>query len=232
MGKSIADLNSQGIVAYQIKCIIALIEYFGYDYEEWRELLEKLSDYTCLAVAEKESGYIHIPTNREWNYELDKFAPENYLQPFLTPVKKSRKIFLACDSCRMKKYQFDEYGAAYGLCVNSHSCENVRRRYDLPRAYINPRREEFTRKVYDWYMRTDFSVLTVLNNIINIDSDMSSDFFRGRKTVYLYDTLKTLDKLYIMRPDTADISEYAFGETRENFSCADLLKKHTGQKAE
>lgn len=227
MKKTIDNLNNQGLMAYQIKCIIALIEHFEYNYEEWREILEYLTDYTWLTgVSENEHG-IRATSCGKWAYESSKWLPESILRPFIMPVPDSKRCICVCDSCDHLKYQFSEYGATYGLCLNSHSCEYVRKKYELPRLKCSTSDEEFSKKIHELYMRTDFNLLRAVNNALSIDSDLSYDFFEDGRIVYLWDTLKVLDRLNIPYPDMEDIHEHAFGKENElfRFSTYNLIKQ-------
>lgn len=227
MKKTIDNLNNQGLMAYQIKCIIALIEHFEYNYEEWREILEYLTDYTWLTgVSENEHG-IRATSSGKWAYESSRWLPATILDPFLMPDANSKRNIWVCKNCNRLKYQFSEYGATYGLCLNSHSCEYVRKKYELPRLKSSTIDEKFKKKVHELYMRTDFNLLRAVNNALNIDSDISYEFFEKGRVVYLWDTLKILDSLNIPYPDMEGIHDYAFGKENERFrfSTYNLIKQ-------
>lgn len=76
-------------------------------------------------------------------------------------------------------------------------------------------------------MRTDFNLLRAVNNALNIDSDISYEFFEEGRVVYLWDTLKILDSLNIPYPNMEGIHDYAFGKENERFrfSTYNLIKQ-------
>lgn len=85
MEKCIENLNDQGYIAYQMKCINSLIDHFGYDYEEWREILEYISDCTFLInTFEKERG-IKAESERMWAYYSCHYQPSEVLKPWGIP---------------------------------------------------------------------------------------------------------------------------------------------------
>lgn len=227
MKKCIENLNNQGRIAYQMKCINSIIEHFGYDYEEWREILEYISDYTWLVnTFEKERG-IRAESERLWNYYSTKYCPENILKPWGIPQKGTKQLFYPCRACNRRKLQFEEYGATYGLCLNVLSCKYVKENYRFHDDTEDKRGKGVYKKNYELFLRTDLSLLRVLNNIFSNDTDLSYDFFDEGRVVFLWDSLKALDELGIPYPDCDDIHEYAFGEENEfnRFSSVNLIKK-------
>lgn len=228
MEKCIENLNNQGRIAYQMKCINSIIEHFGYDYEEWREILEYISDYTLLHnTFEKEHG-IRVETERMWNFYSCQYHPEEILTPWGIPQKGTNQCFFPCRACGRRKMQFEEYGATYGLCVNVLDCKYVKENYCYHSDEDNKFGKGVYKKSYELFLRTDFSLLRVLNNIFSNDTDLSYDFFEEGRVVFLQDSLKALDELGIPYPDCDDIHEYAFGEENDTkrFSSVNLIKKH------
>lgn len=129
MKKCIQNLNNQGRIAYQMKCINSIIEHFGYDYEEWREILEYISDYTWLHNTFDKVHGIRVECERLWNYYSTKYCPEDILKPWGIPQKGTKQLFYPCRACSRRKLQFEEYGATYGLCLNVLSCKYVKENY-------------------------------------------------------------------------------------------------------
>lgn len=228
MEKCIENLNNQGRIAYQMKCLNVLIDHFGYDYEEWREILEYISDYTWLVnTFEKERG-IRAESERLWDYHSTKYCPENILTPWGIPQKGTNQRFYPCRICGRRKLQFEEYGATYGLCLNALDCKYVKENYRYNDDTEDKLGKGIYKKSFELFLRTDMRLLRVLNNIFSNDTDLSYDFFDEGRVVFLWDSLKALDELGIPYPDCDDIHEYAFGEENEfnRFSSVNLIKKH------
>jgi len=227
MKKCIENLNNQGRIAYQMKCANALIEYFGYDYEEWREILEYISDYTWLHNTFDKVHGIRVECERLWNYYSGYYCPENILKPWGIPQKGTKQLFYPCRACSRCKLQFEEYGATYGLCLNVLDCSYVKGNYRYNDDTEDKRGKGIYKKNYELFLRTNLSLLRILNNIFSNDTDLSYDFFDEGRVVFLRDSLKALDELGIPYPDCDDIHEYAFGEENEfnRFSSVNLIKK-------
>ena len=222
MKKSIENLNNQGLVAYQLKCIVALINYFGYHLEEWREVLEVIADYTYFHRSFGKIKGRQIKSDRDWARDSCRYKPESVL----TPCRQDDgKAYCYCPDCHHKLIQFAEYNADYGLCLNMESCEYVKNNPRYNGFGFNFDFEDVRRRCYKLYVDKDFRLLIALNNVLSIDSDISYEFFDGDRSVYLRDTLKIFDELNIPYPSLEDIHEYAFGEENDlkAFSSYELL---------
>jgi len=223
MKKCIENLNDQGYIAYQMKCINALIEHFGYDYEEWREILEYISDCTFLVnTFEKERG-IRAESERFWAMYCCYYQPSEVIKAFGIPQNGTKKLFYPCRECSRKKLQYAYMGAKYGLCLNILDCEIIKSPQNL--AHIETGNPVIKRN-FELYMRTDIALLRVLENIFSRPTDLAYDYFDEGWVVLLRDTLKVLDELKIPYPDCDDIHEFAFGEENKTkrFSTVNLIK--------
>ncbi len=227
MKRCIENLNNQGRIAYQMKCINSIIEHFGYDYEEWREILEYISDYTWLHNTFDEVRGIRVECERLWNYYSSYYWPYEILMPVGIPQKGTNRRFSPCSACGRRKLQFEDFGATYGLCVNVSDCKYVKENYRFSGSGNFRLSDGIYKKSFELYLRTDFSLLRILNNIFSNDTDLSYDFFEEGRIVFLRDSLKALDELGIAYPDCNDIHEYAFGEENDTkrFSTVNLIKK-------
>lgn len=223
-------LNDHGLIAYHIKCLNALIEYFGYDYEDWREVMELLTDWTWLVnTFEKEHGLVakseYDCSTRVWNY-----APSEILKPIGIPQKGTDKYIFPCDICGQAKYQFEAFGADNGLCMNMGSCRYVKENYRYHGGGKYGRGEGIYKRNYELYLKTDFNFLRALNNALTREDELTELFDEGR-IVLLWDTLKIFYSLGLPYPDAEGIHEYAFGEDSitKRFSTRNLLKPKKGE---
>ena len=226
MVKCLENLNNQGFIAYQLKCMVALIHHFGYDIEEWREILEYITDYTWLnCTFEKERG-LRAGSEKGWAGERSRYWPEQILTPSVIYQDDINSRIIPCRVCGNCKYQFADYGADYGLCMNIPDCQYVKENYRFHGGGRYGRGDGVYKKSYELFLRTDFNLLRVLNNIMSNDSDLSYDFFEEGRIVFVWDTLKVLDSLKIPPPDFDDIHEFAFGKEneRKRFSTLNLIQ--------
>lgn len=223
--KTLENLNNQGFIAYQLKCMVALIHHFGYDIEKWREILEYITDYTWLhCTYEKERG-LRANSERDWFSYSGKYTPSSILMPVGIPQHSTNKLLFPCRVCGNCKYQFADYGADYGLCMNIPDCQYVKENYRFHGGGRYGLGDGVYRKSYELFLRTDFNLLRVLNNIMDNDTEMS-DFFEEGRIVFVWDTLKVLDSLNVPHPDFDDIHEFAFGKENQckRFSTLDLIQ--------
>ena len=227
MEKRIENLNNQGRIAYQMKCANAIIEHFGYDYEEWRGILEYISDYTWLVNTFDKVRGIRVECERLWNYYSSYYWSYEILMPVGIPQKGTNRRFIPCRTCDKRKMQFAEYGATYGLCLNALDCKYVKENYRYNDDTEDKLGKGIYKKSFELFLRTDMRLLRVLNNIFSNDTDLSYDFFDEGRVVFLWDSLKALDELGIPYPDCDDIHEYGFGEENDTkrFSSVNLIKE-------
>lgn len=224
MEKCIENLNDQGYIAYQMKCINSLIDHFSYDYEEWREILEYISDCTFLVNTFNKVRGIRAESDRMWDMYCCHYQPSEVLAPFGIPQKGTNRFFHPCRECSRKMPQYADRGATYGLCMNILDCKYVREKHNDP--YFKKRSPEEKRN-YKLYLKTDLALLRVLEDIFSRPTDLAYDYFDEGWIVLLWDTLKVLDELKIPHPDCDDIHEYAFGEENntKRFSTVNLIRK-------
>ena len=206
MKKNIQKLNDTGLVAYQIKCIVALINYYKYDINEWQEVLEFICDYTYLINTFGKEHGLRSSSESTWDPESDKFLPQLVLKPVLL-----------CNGCKKLDLQFKEYGAKYGLCLNIKECQK-----DENDKFGNQHS-----KIFHLYINADFKLLRAVNNVLSHTSDISYDYFKDGRIVLLWDTLKIFDELGIPYPDFDGIHDYAFGENNitKRFSTYNLIRQ-------
>ena len=97
-------LNDSGLIAYHIKCLIALIDHFGYDYEDWREVMELLTDLTLMYGKSYEGKGLRSASVSDCEDKLWLYKPSEILEPVGIPQKGTNKYIVPCDVCGRTKY--------------------------------------------------------------------------------------------------------------------------------
>lgn len=223
--KTIKNLNCNGAYCYGIKLVVKLIDHYGYDYDEWQEVLNFLCDFTAL---ENHYNEIYIA----WCKKLQCYSPTGILAPVYILNYNGFENFYPCHHCKKTGWLFNEYGDDSSFCMNFKNCEYVKYHYRYTQlAYDSPDYKPITegkyRKYYDLYMKTDITLLRIIEETLQICyGDLATDYFNNDHMPILYDMINTFKALGLPLPDCDDIPDEGFGEEneRKRFSSLDLIK--------
>lgn len=224
--KRLRRLNIRGAYCYGIKLVVKLIGHFGYDFGEWRELLE----FLCYYTAHKDHNDMNV-----WREKLGYCSPTEILEPIVLDNHKGFEHYIPCDHCGKQRWVFGEYGADHTFCMNFKSCEYVTDHYRYKRQTFRfPGQQIYSegkyKEYYDLFMKTDINLLRMIQETLMIaHGDAAYDYFDGNHVPIVFDMIYEFEKLGLTAPDCEDIPDKGFGEVKPGevcFDCSHLIDKH------
>lgn len=220
MLKSFETFNLKGMFCYGLKCIVNLIDYYGYDFDDWHEMLMYMSDLTIINYVITPNGSTgRICANiTDWDNK-NFYDPAEILQPIIISCQ-GNKNFYPCESCEKSRWLFADYGAEDGFCLNFKDCEYVKNHYRYSRPDKNQYSEGIYRKCYDLYMRTDINLLRVIQDTFSIRYAIADEYFGGDRMPLIRDIWSVFDSLNIPVPTCDDLPDKCFGQWDRN-NCFD-----------
>ena len=212
MSKSFETLNLKGMFCYGLKCIVKLIDYYGYDFSDWNEMLVFMSDLTIIDyVVTPNGGKGKVCVNIiDWDNK-NFYDPTEILQPIIMPYQ-GKSNFYPCENCGKSQWLFAEYGIEDGFCLNFKNCEYVKNHYRYNCSDKNQYSEGIYRKLYDLYMRTDISLLRVIQDTFSIKYALTDEYFGGERILLIKDIWEVFENLDIPIPSCADLPDKCFGK--------------------
>ena len=223
--KTIKNLNCNGAYCYGIKLVIRLIDHYGYNRDEWHEVLDILCERTTFKGNDHER-------HRTWIKNIEYCSPTSALEPIVIQDPKAAQNFFPCDDdCENPCWIFSEYGDEGTFCTNFTNCKYVKDHYRYTRqADDNPGKNQYAegkyREYYDLYMRTDINLLRIIEETLQIAyGDLAFEYFDGDHMPVLYDMINAFEALGLPLPDCDDIPDEGFGEENRKccFDCSHLI---------
>ena len=205
MLNDISSMNLKGKYCYGIKIISGLIEHFGYDYDNWRDFLICLTDFTLIDMYSGTEG------RRSKHWSPSEYSPAEILEPVYMPDSQGRD-FYPCDNCPQKRLLFEEYGAESGFCLNFKNCGYVSAHYRYTRPDKNKYSQGQYKKLYDLFMTADISLLRVIYDTLALTDETAGELFDGDRMPIINDMLTVYKALGIGIPDMSGIPDEGFGK--------------------